>query len=84
MPEKMLRNHAPHKSTNPPASVKNTPRPPTALDGHKLNEKKGGKLKATYSDVLNNYESIRNMVTYPATSSAEEVVGGKKRVSISV
>ena len=84
MPGNILSNRAPPGSTNPPASVKTLPRLPTALDGKKLNEKKGGKLKATYSNVLNNYESIRNMVTYPATSSAEEVVGGKKRVSISV
>jgi len=79
-----MKSHAPHTSTNPPASIKTATRPPTALDGKKLNEKKAAKAKATYTNVLNNYESIRNMVSYPATSSAQEVVGGKKRVSISV
>lgn len=84
MPEKLMRNNAPNRSMNPPAGTKSSPRPPMALDGKKLNEKKAKKPKAVYTNVLNNYESIRNMVSYPSASAVEEVAGGKKKVSISV
>ena len=84
MPEKLMRGHAPSKSINPPGGNKEGLRQPMALDGKRLNEKKGKKIKATYTNVLNNYEAIRNMVSYPSGSSVEEVPGGKKKVSISV
>ena len=84
MPEKLMKGNAPNRSTNPPNGTKEGMRQPMALDGKKLNEKKGKKVQATYTNVLNNYESIRNMVSYPAGTSVEEVPGGKKKVSISV
>ena len=86
MPEKLMHNNAPSNRTSPPGGTKSGLRQPMALDGKRLNEKKPKqtKPKATYSNVLNNYESIRNMVTYPTGNSVEEMPGGKKKVSISV
>ena len=84
MPDKLMRNYAPANSTNPPASVKTGLRQPMAVDGKKLNEKKPKKVKATYTNVLNNYESIRNMVSYPSDTSVQEIPGGKKKVSIGI
>ena len=84
MPDRLMRGHAPTQSANSPASVKTALRQPMALDGKRLNEKKPKKAKATYTNVLNNYEAIRNMVSYPSSTSVEEVPGGKKKVSISV
>ena len=84
MPEKLMRGNAPSKSISPPGGNKEELRQPMALDGKRLNEKKGKKIKATYTNALNNYEAIRNMVSYPSGASVEEVPGGKKKVSISV
>ena len=84
MPEKLMRGNAPIRSINPPGSSKEGLRQPMALDGKQINEKKGKKVKATYTNVLNNYEAIRNMVSYPSGTAVEEVPGGKKKVSISV
>jgi hypothetical protein len=55
-----------------------------ALDGKRLNEKKPKKPKPTYSNTLNNYESIRNMVMYPSDTAAQEVSTGKNKVSIGI
>ena len=82
MPEKLMRGTAPSKSINPPGGNKEGLRQPMALDGKRLNEKNGKNIKATYTNVLNNYEAIRNMVSYPAGTSVEEVPGGKKKVTI--
>ena len=82
MPEKLMRGHAPSKSINPPGGNKEGLRQPMALDGKRLNEKNGKKIEATYTNVLNNYEAIRNMVSYPAGTSVEEVPGGKKKVTV--
>ena len=79
-----MRGNALSRSINPPGSNKEGLRQPMALDGKRINEKKGKKVKATYTNVLNNYEAIRNMVSYPSGTSVEEVPGGKKKVSISV
>ena len=84
MPEKLMKNNEPNNQTSPPGGTKSGMRQPMALDGKKLNEKKSKSTKACYTNVLNNYESIRNMVTYPSGSSVEELPGGKKKVSISV
>ena len=82
MPEKLMKGNAPNRSTNPKNGMKEGMRQPMALDGKKLNEKKCKKVQATYTNVLNNYGSIRNMVSYPAGTSVEEVPGGKKKVTI--
>ena len=84
MPEKLMRGNTPSKSINPPGGNKEGLRQPMALDGKRLNGKKGKKVKANYTNVLNKYEAIRNMVSYPSGTSVEEVPGGKKKVSVSV
>ena len=60
MPEKLMRGNAPSKSINQPSSSQEGLRQPMALDGTRLNEKKGKKVKATYSSVSSNYEAIRS------------------------
>ena len=84
MPGQMMKNNAPSSRMSPPGGTKSGLRQPMALDGKKLNEKKPKNPKATYTNVLNNYEAIRNMVTYPSGGSSTEPSGGKKKVSISV
>ena len=84
MPDKVMRYSAPAKPTNPPGATKSSLRQPMALDGKRLNEKKPKKPKPTYSNTLNNYESIRNMVMYPSDTAAQEASTGKKQVSIGI
>jgi hypothetical protein len=47
-------------------------------------EKKPKKPKPIYSNTMNNYQPIRNMVTYPSDTAAQEASTGKKKVSIGI
>ena len=70
-------------NTMPPVSEEKQ-REPTVLNGKMVAPKI--RSKPTYSNTLNNYEAIRNLVTYGSAKheAKETLAGGKKRVSISV
>ena len=72
-----------HQSTMP-LGTKAGMREPTVLNGKKVAPKV--RNKPTYSNTLNNYEDIRNLVTFGSakTEAPETISGGKKHVSISV
>ena len=84
MSNKLMRSNFPQKSYSHPLTPKTFPKEPTALDGKKVHEKRN-KNKPTYSNTLNNYETIRNLVSLnPSDGNIMPAEGGKKKVSIKV
>lgn len=84
MSSKLMRKNATAKGYHHPITPKPPDKEPTAINGQKVHNKQP-KNKPTYSKTLNNYESIRNMVTMtPSDNNSMVADGGKKKVSISV
>ena len=84
MSSKLMRKNATAKGYHHPITPKPPDKQPTALNGQKVYEKQV-KNKPTYSKTLNNYDSIRNLVTMnPSDNGSMLSDGGKKRVSIQV
>ena len=80
----MMTMNAPKRPLSYPLSTKSGMREPTALNGKKLSPKV--RNRPTYSNTLNNYEAIRNLVTVGEAPIQETIAkaGGKKHVSISI
>jgi copper(I)-binding protein len=84
MPDKMMKHNAPKRATTHPLATRTTAIEPTALNGRKIAPKV--KNKAVYTQTLNNYEAIRNLVTLSSDGAVESAPTGadSKRVHIKV
>ena len=69
MPNKMMMNNTPKRATTHPLTARSMTTEPTAINGKKVSPKI--RNKPTYSHTLNNYESIRNLVTLNSHTNLE-------------
>lgn len=87
MPKKLAQETAMGQAYHHPVVHRELNRQPMALNGKKLNDKKPkNSTKSVYSHTLNNYESIRNLVTLQSGGSndTQPTDVDKKRVHIKV
>ena len=79
MSSKLMCKNATTKGYHHPITPQPPDKEPAAINGQKVHNKQP-KNKPTYSKTLNNYESIRNMVTMtPSDNNSMVADGGKKR-----
>ncbi len=81
MPNKIT-NSKPQRATTHPLAHRSIPAEPTVLNGKKVAPKV--RNKPTYSNTLNNYEAIRNLVTLNSETAPQAAPAEVNRVHIKV